>query len=42
MKRIIKINNNHYPVGFVIGSTCEMPVELVVLHVKKIGGVLEG
>jgi len=35
------INNNHYPVGVVYGATWEMPVELVLLHLKKIGGVLE-
>jgi len=35
------INNNHYPVGWVVGSSNEMPVELVLLHLKKIGGVLK-
>lgn len=34
-------NNNHYPVGWVVGSSDEMSVELVLLHVKKVGGVLE-
>lgn len=33
--------NNHYPEGAVFGSCVEMPVELVLLHAKKIGGVLE-
>ena len=33
--------NNNYPVGFVIGSSNEMPVDLVILHLKAIGGVLE-
>ena len=41
MKKIIKLNNNHYPVGVVFGSCDDMPVELVLLHVKKLGGVLE-
>lgn len=35
------MNNNHYPEGVVFGLSNEMPVELVVLHVKKIGGVLK-
>ena len=35
------INNNNYPVGVVYGPTCEMPVELVLLHLKALGGVLE-
>lgn len=35
------MNNNHYPVGYVVGLSSEMPVELFVLHVKKLGGVLE-
>lgn len=35
------MNNNHYPVGYVIGSCDVMPVELVLLHVKSIGGVLK-
>ena len=33
--------NNIYPVGVVYGSSGEMPVDLVLLHLKKIGGVLE-
>lgn len=32
--------NNNYPEGVVFGSCGEMPVELVVLHLKQIGGVL--
>jgi len=35
------MNNNHVGKGYVIGSSYEMPVELVLLHIKKIGGVLE-
>ena len=34
------MESNHYPIGVVFGPTCEMPVELVLLHVKEIGGVL--
>ena len=34
-------NNNYYPEGLVFGSCNEMTVELVLLHLKKIGGVLE-
>lgn len=41
MKKTINMNNNHYKSGFIIGSTIEIPVELILLHVKKIGGVLE-
>ena len=41
MNEKIKLNNNHYPVGVVFGSCDDMPVELVLLHVKKLGGVLE-
>ena len=33
--------NKYYPVGFVIGSSNEMPVDLVILHLKAIGGVLK-
>ena len=36
----IKMNNN-YPEGVVFGLSDEMPVELVLLHLKKVGGVLE-
>ena len=35
------MNNNYYPVGVVFGSCDEMPVELVLSHLKKIGGVLK-
>jgi len=35
------MNNNHYPEGVVFGLSDEMPVELVLLHLKKVGGVLE-
>ena len=35
------IINNHVGKGYVIGSIHEMPVDLVLLHLKKIGGVLE-
>jgi len=35
------MNNNNYPVGVVFGSCDEMPLELVLLHLKKIGGVLK-
>ena len=35
------MNNNNYPEGVVFGLSNEMPVELVLLHLKKIGGVLE-
>jgi len=34
------MNNNHTKKGVVYGLTCEMPVELVLLHLKQIGGVL--
>ena len=34
-------NNNYNNKGYVIGPCSEMPVELVLLHLKKIGGVLE-
>ena len=37
----LKLNNNHYQQGFVIGSSNDMSVELVLLHVKKVGGVLK-
>ena len=37
MKKII--NNNHYPVGWVVGS-CGVSFELILLHVKAVGGVL--
>jgi len=40
MKEII-MNNNHYPVGVVFGSSSKMPVELVLSHLKKVGGVLK-
>jgi len=33
--------NNNYPVGVVVGLSSEMPVDLVLLHLKAIGGVLE-
>lgn len=33
------MNNNNYPVVF--GCSNNMPVELVILHLKEIGGVLE-
>ena len=33
--------NNHYPVGVVVGLSDEMPLELVLLHLKAVGGVLE-
>jgi len=33
------MNNNNYPV--VVGSCVEMPFELVLLHLKCVGGVLE-
>ena len=35
------IINNHKQSGFVVGLSGEMPVDLVLLHLKKIGGVLE-
>ena len=35
------MNNNNYPEGVVFGLSNEMPVELVLLHLKKVGGVLE-
>lgn len=35
------IINNHTQSGFVVGLSSEMPVELVLLHAKKIGGVLK-
>ena len=35
------MNNNHYPVGVVFGCSSEMPVELVVLHLKAVGDVLK-
>ena len=35
------IINNHTQSGFVVGLSSEMPVELVLLHLKKVGGVLE-
>ena len=35
------MKNNHYPEGVVFGLSSEMPVELVLLHAKKIGSVLE-
>ena len=35
------INNNHVGKGYVLGLSSEMPVELVLLHLKKVGGVLE-
>jgi len=35
------IINNHKQSGFVVGLSSEMPVDLVVLHLKQIGGVLE-
>ena len=35
------MNNNYYQEGVVFGSCGEMPFELFLLHVKKIGGVLE-
>lgn len=34
------MNNNHTSKGYVLGSSDEMPVELVLLHAKKLG-VLE-
>jgi len=34
------LNNNHYPVGWIVGS-CDVPFELVLLHVKSVGGVLK-
>ena len=35
------MNNNHYQEGVVFGLSEEMPFELVILHLKQIGGVLE-
>ena len=35
------MNNNHYPQGVVFGCSNEMPIELVILHLKEIGGVLK-
>ena len=35
------INNNHVGKGYVLVLSSEMPVDLVLLHLKKIGGVLE-
>ena len=35
------MNNNHYQEGVVFGLSVEMPVELVLLHLKAIGGVLK-
>ena len=34
-------NNNHYQEGVVFGSCNDVPLELVILHLKKIGGVLK-
>jgi len=33
--------NKYYPAGVVFGLSNVMPVELVLLHAKKIGVVLE-
>lgn len=33
--------NKYYPQGIVFGLSDEMPVELVILHLKAIGGVLK-
>jgi len=35
------MNTNHTERGFVVGSCEEMSLELVLLHLKKIGGVLK-
>jgi len=34
------LNNNHYKSGFIIGTT-KISIELILLHVKAVGGVLE-
>ncbi len=36
------MNSNHTQNGLVFGSCDDMPFELVLLHLKVVGGVLEG